>query len=59
MDSLEKKRLKLELIRVSAARAELEFKIFEREEDIKRLKDNVKIQEEKELEINKKIEETN
>lgn len=59
MESLEKKRLQLELIRVSATKAELEFKIFEREEDIKRLKDNVKIQEEKELELNKKIQELN
>jgi len=55
MSPLELKRMKLELIKVSAARAELEFKIEERLEDINRLKDNIKIQEAREAELQVKI----
>lgn len=42
--SLEIKRKELELIKVAAARAEQEFKILEKEEEIERLKQNIKIQ---------------
>lgn len=55
MTPLELKRMKLELIKVAAARHELEFKIEERLEDINRLKDNIKIQEAREAELKVKI----
>jgi hypothetical protein len=55
MTPLELKRMKLELIKVAAARHELEFKIEERLEDISRLKDNIKIQEAREAELKAKI----
>lgn len=51
MNALDRKRMELDLVRVRAARAELEFKIFEREEDIKRMQDNVAIQIAKEQEL--------
>jgi hypothetical protein len=55
MSPLELKRLKLELIKVAAARHELEFRICEREEDISRLQEHVKVQEAKEAELKEKI----
>lgn len=55
MDSLELKRTKLELLRVSTARAEMEFRVEERLEEIKRIKENIKLQEDKEKELNNKI----
>lgn len=57
MENLELKRLKMELLKVQAAKAEMEFRIEERQEDIKRLQDNIKIQENKELELIQKINE--
>lgn len=57
MAPLEIKRMKLELIKVAAARHELEFRIEERMEEINRIKDHIKIQEAKEAELNAKIEE--
>lgn len=45
----------MELLRVSAARAELEYKIAERMEDIKRIQENIKIQEKAEEDIKKKL----
>lgn len=56
MTNLELKRLEVELIRVQAARAELEFKIVEREDDIDRMKQNIQIQINKENEIKQKLE---
>lgn len=52
---LDIKRMRVELLRVSAAKAELELKVEERLDEIKRLKDHIKIQEDKELEINNKL----
>lgn len=52
---LELKRMKLELIKVAAARCEMEFRIEERLEDINRLKENIKIQVAKEVELQEKI----
>jgi hypothetical protein len=52
---LELKRMKLELIKVAAARHEMEFRIEERLEDINRLKENIKIQVAKEVELQEKI----
>lgn len=56
MTSLELKRMKLELVKVGAARHELEFRIEERLDEINRLKDHVKVQEDKEAELKAKIE---
>ena len=56
MNNLELKRLEVELIRVQAARAELEFKIIEREHDIARMREHIDIQLKKEEEIKAKLE---
>ncbi len=53
--SLEQKRKKLELMRVQSAKMELEFKIEERLEEIERLKENIKIQKQKEEELIKEL----
>lgn len=55
--SLELKRKKLELMRVQTARHELEFKIEERQDEIKRIQDHIKVQKDKELELGKEIHE--
>lgn len=55
MNPLELKRLKLDLIKVGAAKAELQFKIEERLEDIRRIEENIKISEAKEEELKTKI----
>jgi hypothetical protein len=52
---LDLKRIKLELVKVAAARAELEFRIEERLDDIERIKANIQIQLDKESELQKKI----
>jgi hypothetical protein len=55
MTSLELKRIKVELLRVAAARAELELRIEESQENIKRLEDSIAIQKAKENELSAKI----
>lgn len=45
MKELEKKKLELQFMKASAAKIELECKILEREDDIKRMKDHIKLQE--------------
>lgn len=55
MSELEKQRKKLELDRVKLARAEMEFKILERLEDIKRLEKEIETQKKREDELNKQI----
>ena len=55
MTGLEIKRIKLELVKVAAARADLEFRIEERLDEINRIKDNIKIQLDKEAELASKI----
>lgn len=57
MTPLELKKTKLELLKVSAAKAEIEFRIDERLDEIERLKQHVKVQEEKEQELMARIEE--
>jgi len=57
MTPLEIKRLKLELVKVAAARHELEFRIEERLEEIARIKDHVKVQLDKEAELKGRISE--
>ena len=57
MNSLELKRIEVELIRVQAARAELEFKIEERLDEIERIKEHIKAQIKREEELTIKIRE--
>lgn len=55
MSPLELKRKQLELVKVHAARAELEFRVAEREEEIIRLKENIQLQLKKEAELSAEI----
>lgn len=55
MTNLELKRTEVELIRVQAARAELEFKIIEREDEIERIRENIQAQLKREEELRIKI----
>jgi hypothetical protein len=57
MSPLDLKRIKLELMKVTAARHELELRIDERMEEIERIKANIQIQLEKETELTQKIKE--
>jgi hypothetical protein len=52
---LEIARMELELIKVGAARAEMEFTIKQRQSEIKRIQDNIKIQLDKETDLKAKI----
>lgn len=42
--SLELKRKELEVVKVAARRAELEFTILEKEDEIRRIKDQIQVQ---------------
>lgn len=53
--SLDLKRKKLELSRVRIAREELEFRIEERTEEIKRLQEHIQIQKDKELQLENEL----
>lgn len=53
--SLDKMKAEVELMRVRAAKGEQELKIAEREEEIKKIKEHVKIQNEKILELENRI----
>lgn len=55
MTELEKKKKMLELGRVKLARQEMEFKIEEKQDEIKRLQDFIKIQLEKEQELEREL----
>jgi hypothetical protein len=57
MTDLEKKKMNLELMRVSSARMDLEIKIEEMKNEIERLSIFIKIQETKEIELKLKLEE--
>lgn len=52
---IEIKRMKLEKVKVAAARSELEFRIDERLDEINRLKDLIKVQTDKEAELAARI----
>lgn len=54
---LEVERMKLELMKVTTARMELEFVIKQRMSEIKRVQDNIQIQMARELELKSKIDE--
>lgn len=55
MSSLEKKRKELELVKVAAGRAELEFKILEKEDEIKRIQQHIQVQFKREQELKEEI----
>jgi hypothetical protein len=57
VSNLEMKQKKVELLRVSAAKAELELRIETMLEEVERVRGAVKIQEDKEEELRKLIEE--
>lgn len=57
MSQLDLKRMKLEMVKVAAARAELEFRVEERLDEINRIKDHIKVQLDKETELQGKISE--
>jgi hypothetical protein len=52
---LDIKRRELDLLRVEAARKELEFKVEERKEEIQRLEDHIVVQLKKEAEIQEEL----
>lgn len=54
--SLDKKKKELEMMRVSLAKQEMELRIEERMEEIKRLRDNIKIQDDKIEELKLELE---
>lgn len=53
--SLEKMKLEVELMRVKASKAEMELKIAERMEEINRVKEHIKVQEDKIQDLELKI----
>lgn len=55
--SLEFKRLKMDLLKAQAAKAELEFKIEERLQEIQRIEDHIKLQDARIKETEAKLEE--
>lgn len=55
MSELEKKRIQAELMKVKAARLDLELKIMESEDQIQRLQTHVKIQADREAELEQKL----
>lgn len=55
MSLIENKKMQLELIRVQAAKMDMEIRIEEAKEEIKRLESFVLIQEDKEKEIIQKL----
>jgi len=55
--TLEQKKIKAELLRVQAAKAEMEYIIAQRMEEIGRLEDNIKKQNEAEALLKEKLEE--
>ncbi len=57
MSPLELKKLKVELLRVGAARAELELRIEEMQDQIEKLTHHISIQLDKEKELTQKIKE--
>jgi len=55
MDLIEKKKFEVQLKRIDATIAELELKIDERNEDIKRIEEHIVLQRNLEKEINEKL----
>lgn len=55
MSALDLKRMKLEMLKVAAARAELEFRVEERLDEINRIQEHIKVQLDKEADLAAKI----
>lgn len=55
MDAMERKKLEVQLKRIDATKAELELKIDERKEDIKRIEEHIELQNKLEQEIKEKL----
>lgn len=55
MTDLERMKITAELMRVQAARAEMQYIIAQRQDEISKLSGHIKIQEEKELELKLKL----
>ena len=55
MEIIEKKKLEVQLKRIDATIAELELKIDERKEDIKRIEEHIELQRKLEQEIKEKL----
>lgn len=55
MTELEMKRKELELIKVAAARAELEFKILEKQEEVLRIKEHIQVQLTRETQLKEEL----
>ena len=55
MEVIEKKKLEVQLKRIDATIAELELKIDERKEDIKRIEEHIVLQKQLENEIKEKL----
>jgi hypothetical protein len=53
---LELKKMQLERMKVECAKQEMELRIFEREEEIQRLRDNIKLQDKRINELTDAIE---
>ena len=58
MRDIEKKKLQVEMMKVQAAKADMEYKILERMEDIERIKENIKVQENREQELRELLKES-
>lgn len=52
---LEEMKLRFDLQKCQTARMELQLRICEREEDIKRLQDHIKLQDDREIDLKKQI----
>ena len=57
--TLEIKKLQLEKMKVNCAKAEMEMRIYESQENIKRLMDNIEIQEKRVIEIDEQLKQLN
>ncbi len=55
MSKLDIARKKSEVLKMQAAKADMEFKILEREEEILRLRKNIEIQDEHVLKVSKEL----
>lgn len=53
---LETKRKQVELMKIRAARTELEFKIMEREDDIRRMHEHMALHDKREAELLRELE---
>lgn len=56
MSALQLKKLQLNLMKCQTAKMELEFKVEERKEDIKRIEEHIQLQEDREAELKEEIE---